>query len=126
MVSRGRDAAADRDRTSWGPRILAPLAFFAAVTVLVLVVHSSLNAEPEASSPTATGAATATTATGTGRRERAGATPSRRARRFYGIRAGDTLDAIALRFDTTVDDLLRLNPGINANSLTPGQRIRIR
>ena len=125
MVTRGRDAATDRGRIAWGPRILAPLAFFAAVTVLVLVVHNSLNAEPETSGPTATPAATPTATTGTGR-ERTGTTPSPRGRRFYSIRAGDTLDAIALRFDTTVDDLLRLNPGINANSGSPGQRIRIR
>jgi hypothetical protein len=125
MVSRGRDAVAERSRVAWGPRILAPLAFFAAVTVLVLVVHNSLNAESETASPTARPAATPTAATETGR-GRAGTAPSRRGRRFYSIRAGDTLDAIALRFNTTVDDLLRLNPGINANSLTPGQRIRIR
>ena len=49
----------DRDesehRTSWGPRLLAPLAFFAAVTVLALLVSSSLNAPEKTEAATTTG-----------------------------------------------------------------------
>ncbi len=126
MVSRGREAAAARSRVAWGPRILAPLAFFTAVTVLVLLVHNSLTTgASESASPTVTRAEapTATTGARTGRTE---SRPFRRGRRFYAIRAGDTLEAVAVRFDTTVDDLLRLNPAIDETSLTPGQRIRIR
>ncbi|MBD0317361.1 MAG: LysM peptidoglycan-binding domain-containing protein [Thermoleophilia bacterium] len=125
MVSRGRDALAGRRRVAWGARILAPLAFFGAVTALVLVVQNSLSPEPESVSPTPTLAAapTATTGKGTGRTE---TPPRRRRRRFYSIRTGDTLDVVARRFNTSVDDLLRLNRGIDANSLTPGQRIRVR
>jgi LysM repeat protein len=121
----------DREETSgrqpWGARLLAPAAFFTAVTVLVMVVQSSLSQETQNSNPgvaatntvteeTATGPTTATTTTTTGPGDR----------RFYRIQTGDTLEAIALRFNTTVDDLLQLNPGIDANALTPGQRIRIR
>jgi LysM repeat protein len=124
----------EREETSgrqpWGARLLAPAAFFTAVTVLVLVVQSSLSQETQNSSPgvaatntlteeTATGSATTTTTTTT-------TTTGPGGRRFYRIQSGDTLEAIALRFDTTVDDLLQLNPGIDANALTPGQRIRIR
>ena len=120
--SRDRDRALDREHDrSWIPRVLAPAAFFAAATLLVLVVHRSLNANPaqeEASPPPPAAVATTTGRTTTNR------PPSQR--RFYRIREGDTLDQIALRFDTTVDDLLTLNPGIEANALTPGQRIRIR
>jgi LysM repeat protein len=111
----------EEERQPWGPRLLAPLAFFTAVVILVLLVNSSLSSDTEGSTtptnpPAATGNTTTggTTTTATGRR------------RFYRIREGDTLEAIAERFDTTVDDLLQLNPGIDANSLTPGQRIRIR
>jgi nucleoid-associated protein YgaU len=32
--------------------------------------------------------------------------------RYYTVQPGDTLSAIALRFDTTVDELMRLNPQI--------------
>lgn len=112
------------ERVSWGPRILAPVAFFAAATILIVIVNNSLSgneerASPNASPPAATGAAATTTGATTTR-----GAPTRR--RFYRIQEGDTLEALALRFDTTVDDLLRLNPGIDANALTPGQRIRIR
>jgi LysM repeat protein len=41
----------------------------------------------------------------------------------YTIRAGDTLYAIAIRFNTTVNVLLQANPGINPNALFIGQRI---
>jgi LysM repeat protein len=46
-------------------------------------------------------------------------------RRVYRVRRGDTLESIAEKFDTTVDDLLQLNPDIDPLALSPGQRIRI-
>jgi LysM repeat protein len=113
-------------RPSWGLRVLAPLAFFVAATVLVLLVQDALNAGNETASPaTETQAATsgrpgaARTGTGTG----AGARPQRR---FYVIRSGDTLETVAARFQTTVEDLVELNPNIDPNALQPGQRIRVR
>ena len=124
------------DRNAWGVRVLAPLAFFAAATVLVLLVHSSLNSgsdgEPPAANEPASGPANGGNEeeeVGTGRGNQAGAQnpqgqPQQR-RRFYRIQEGDTLESIAPRFDTTVDDLLQLNPGIDPNALTPGQRIRV-
>lgn len=42
---------------------------------------------------------------------------------FYTVQPGDTLLEIADEFDTTVANLLRLNPGINENNLRIGQRI---
>ncbi len=114
----------DRDesehRTSWGPRLLAPLAFFAAVTVLALLVSSSLNApeKTEAAGPTGS-FATTPTSTGTT------TVGNPKKRKNYVIKPGDTLEAIALRFDTTVDDLITLNPNIEANALEPGTKIRI-
>lgn len=43
----------------------------------------------------------------------------------YTIQPGDTLFLIARRLGTTVDILLRLNPGIDPNHLIPGQQIRV-
>lgn len=43
--------------------------------------------------------------------------------RFYIIQAGDTLSSIAAKFDTTPENIIRLNNGINPENLTPGQRI---
>jgi peptidoglycan endopeptidase LytE len=46
-------------------------------------------------------------------------------KRFYVIRAGDTLGGVAIRFRTSVERLLALNPGVRPTSLRIGQRIRI-
>ena len=92
----------------------APVAFLAAVTIAVLLVHEGLQ---EKSSRSTTSAATTAAVTTTTRSGRA---------RFYRLRSGETLSDVALRFDTTVDALLLLNPGVEPNSLTIGQRIRVR
>jgi LysM repeat protein len=95
-------------------RVAAPLAFLAAITVAVLLIRSGLD---EASSRTEPTAPTATAPTTTS------PNPSRR---FYRIRAGDTLAAIAPRFGLTEIQLLALNPGIEPTALRIGQRIRVR
>jgi LysM repeat protein len=105
--------------------VLAPIAFFAAATVLILIVQNSLEAgpeqrEPAAQSPTTTGAR----AGGDGQTT-PGATPARR-RRFHRVRGGDTLESIAQRYDTTVEELYELNPDIDPLALSRGQRIRVR
>ena len=42
---------------------------------------------------------------------------------FYTISEGDTLSSIAARFDTTPENILRLNEGITTENLIPGTRI---
>ena len=37
----------------------------------------------------------------------------------------DTLESIAAKFNTTVDDLLTLNPDVDPLALSPGERIRV-
>ncbi len=112
-------------------RYAAPAAFLAAVTIAVLLVRSGLeNGEttpPPAAATTAqvttTGpgetATTATTETGGTTTEPAGA-------EYYEIEAGDTLAVVADRFDTTVEQLLVLNPDVDPVALTIGQRIRVK
>lgn len=99
----------------------APAAFLAAVTIAVLLVRAGLRTDtsPETTTP-ATTRITPTTGT-----TRTGTTTVRR-RRFYRLRLGETLSDVAIRFDTTVEQLLALNPGIEPNSLEVGQRIRVR
>jgi LysM repeat protein len=107
----------DGDRVrSWGARILAPLAFFAAVTLLVLLVQSSLEDDGKATTPAAPALSVADTSP-------ADTTPAEK--KFYRVAAGDTLEAIAVRFDTTVPDLLTLNPKLDPLALSPGERIRV-
>ena len=107
----------------WGPRLLAPLAFFVAATVLVLVVHRALNADSGATPtppPKVAEPGTSATQPSTSTKDQ---TPTKK---FYRVRPGDTLDAIAARFKTTTDELIRLNQNIDPLSLTVDQRIRIR
>ena len=42
------------------------------------------------------------------------------------IEAGDTLADVADQFDTTVEQLLVLNPDVDPVALTIGQRIRVK
>ena len=95
----------------------APVAFLAAATIAVLLVRDGLrsDAEPASSSaPAATVTRTTVTAVPPGQR------------RFYRLRAGETLSDVAIRFDTTVVQLLALNPKIQPTNLSVGQRVRVK
>jgi LysM repeat protein len=111
-------------RLRWRPppgrlaRYVAPAAFLLAVTVVVLVVRSTLRStKPPISTRPAIASRVATALTTT-----RPAAP----KRYYVISSGDTLGAIAAQFATTVEELLRLNPGVEPTALRPGEQIRIR
>jgi LysM repeat protein len=103
-------------------RYAAPAAFLVAATVAILLVRAGLD-NGEASTPGTTTAAPTTapqtTEPGTTTANTAGA-------EFYEIQAGDTLAVIADEHDTTVEQLLVLNPDIDPVALTVGQRIRVK
>jgi LysM repeat protein len=96
----------------------APAAFLAAVTIAVLLVRAGLDTGSSTKTTTATTTRTASTSTAT--------TTSVRRRRYYRLRQGETISDVAIRFDTTVEQLLALNPGIEPNALEVGRRIRVR
>ncbi len=103
----------------WVYRIAAPAAFFLAATILVVLIERGLNAD--AQTPTIVAPTTSAPDTiGTG-----GTTTSKKKKQIYRVKAGDTLESIAAKFNTTVDDLLALNPGIDPLALSPGQKIRV-
>jgi LysM repeat protein len=104
----------ERGRQARVTRYAAPAAFLAAVTIAVLLVRSALHS----SSPT--GPAATTTASTT-----ASTTPHVRPG-YYRLHAGETISDVALRFHTTVERLLALNPRIKPTELRVGQRIRVR
>jgi LysM repeat protein len=107
----------ERPETPWGARLLAPAAFLAAATVAIVLIRSGLDrndAPVRSQRPAATRTATGPTTTTRARPPAQGA---------YTIRAGDTLDQIALAHDTTVERLLELNPRLDPTSLQVGQRI---
>jgi LysM repeat protein len=104
-------------------RYAAPAAFLVAATVAILLVRSGLE-NGDASTPPATTTATTTAPQTT----EPGTTASTNAAgaEFYEIQSGDTLAVIADEHDTTVEQLLVLNPDIDPVALTVGQRIRVK
>ncbi len=88
---------------AWIARIGAPVAFLLAVTIAVLLIRAGLddqNAPAQIAPPVAT-------------------------TRVYVVKRGDTLVAIARRYDTSVEELQRLNPRLDPQTLTVGRRIRV-
>jgi hypothetical protein len=108
----------ERLRT-WGARVAAPLAFFVAAVILITLIQQGLDAMEGESAPTRAAPTTIETGSGTI------TSGPRRKRKFYRVRRGDTLESIAARFDTTVADLIELNPTIDPLALNPGSRIRV-
>jgi LysM repeat protein len=119
------DPGTRRELTRYG----APAAFLAAVTIAVLLIKSGL----DNSEATTTAVATTTTARTTTQQTTTKlvltnpgtTTTAPTDAQYYVIKAGDTLGGIASSYDTTVDQLLTLNPELDPNALQPGTRIRV-
>src|ERR1044071_181669 len=102
-------------------RFLAPLALIAVVIALFVVVSPSLKESGGDKSPGQTSAKpTATPAKG-----KKGSKQRRQPRR-YTVRSGDTPSSIADKTGVPLEEILRLNPGLDPQTLSPGQRIKLR
>jgi len=88
----------------------APAAFLLAVTVAVVLVQASRH-----TSPSPAPATVMTTKK-----------PLAPKPRFYHVRAGDTLAAIATRTRISLTDLRARNPSVNPTLLFIGEKIRLR
>jgi membrane-bound lytic murein transglycosylase D len=53
-------------------------------------------------------------------------TPPPPAKKYYSVRSGDTFSKIAQRHGLSQAQLSKLNPGVNINKLTVGQRLRVK
>ena len=109
-------------------RWLAPLALVAFFVALLIVVGASGGGDGESESagepaPAAeTGTGTAAEEEGEdGEEAESGGSPKR-----YTVKLGDTPSGIAAENDITVEQLLRLNPDLDPQLLSPGEKIRIR
>jgi LysM repeat protein len=102
----------------WAARLAAPLAFFGAATVFILLIQAGLNGGSTNTTTTASPTVTAPTTT-------VGTTTGKKKKRVYTVKSGDTLESIAAKFHTTVDDLLTLNPDVDPLALSPGDKIRV-
>ena len=97
-------------------RFLAPLALLAVGVSLYMVVQSSQTSSDGNGSPNR-----ATDSQPTATPE-----PERRGPRRYRVKVGDTPSSIAEKTGVPLEDILRLNPDLDPQTLRPGQRIRLR
>jgi LysM repeat protein len=121
------DPRTRRELTRYG----APAAFLAAATIAVLLIKAGLSGSSE-EPPTTVGELPTTTRTATRPATttklvltQPATTASAAEGEYHVIETGDTLGGIALRYDTTVEKLMRLNPDVDPTALRPGERIRV-
>jgi len=103
---------------------VAPVALVVAVLVVVNIAGEVID-DNESVPATLEGTRTAATETQANAGSEPGTTTTPARRRFYTIKPGDTLSAIAAQFGTTEQQLQELNPNVDALALVPGQRIRV-
>ena len=97
---------------------LAPLALAACVVAVGVVAMSSLGGDD--SPPGATTAAAQKTGAST-------STSAKKANsRTYTVKSDDTLSVIAEKTGVDVTVLIQLNPGVDPQSLRPGQKLKLR
>ena len=97
-------------------RFLAPLALVAVSLALFMIVTSSQTSPDGAGSPNRA----------TDARPTATETPERKGPRRYRVKEGDTPSSIAEETGVPLEDILRLNPDLDPQTLSPGQRIKLR
>lgn len=104
-------------------RFAAPAAFLVAATIAILLIRSVIRDD---AAPPSAGATTPTRTQTAGTTSRTTSRASTAGQEHYEIRAGDTLGTVADRFDTTVEALVELNPGVDPTGLQVGQRLRVK
>ena len=100
-------------------RFLAPLALVAFALALFVVVSNTTKDDAGTSGARETGQPAQTTSTPTGDKKK------RKRPRTYTVKSGDTPSGIAEKTGVPLDVLMELNPDLDPQTLSPGQRIRL-
>lgn len=95
-------------------RWLAPAALVAAALAVAIVVSGGEESPSSSGTPAVTTARTTTAQSS-----------SKPKRKTYTVKAGDVLSAIAEDTGVTVERLMELNPGVDAQTLQTGQKLRL-
>ncbi len=113
--------------TSRSPaRLLAPIALVAVAVALVAVVTGAGGSgDGTAAAPTSTPAATSTSTPSSAASKRK-SSASTGERSTYVVKAGDTPSGIADSTGVEVEELLELNPDLDPQALTVGQRLKLK
>jgi LysM repeat protein len=101
-------------------RFLAPVALVAFCIALFMIVTSNSNDRESTAPNRATETSPAATPNSDGERRK------RREPRRYTVQPGDTPSSIAEETGVPLEDILRLNPDLDPQTLSPGQRLKIR
>jgi LysM repeat protein len=96
-------------------RLVAPLALVACAIAILAIVNANSGSDGSKATTTATTTSTTTTA-------KQGA---KKPRRRYIVKEGDVMSQIAVKTGVPLDTLLRLNPGVDAQSLHVGQKLKL-
>ena len=107
-------------------RWLAPLALIAAgVAVWMVVSTYTGDSESDSGSGADSTQEERREVSESGGSSTGGSTSATPERKTYRVRPGDTLGLIAERTGVSVEELLELNPELDPNSLTVGQKIKL-
>jgi LysM repeat protein len=101
-------------------RFLAPLALVAVIVALFAIVTGPSDSDEEPAPNQATEAQPTATPEGERREER------ERQPRRYVVKPGDTPSQIAEETGVPLEQILELNPDLDPQTLSPGQRLRLR
>jgi LysM repeat protein len=105
-----------------GPaRFIAPLALVAFGVALFLVLSTALKDDPGTA-----GKGAQPSSQGTGKAAKKKKAKKKKAAKTYTVKAGDTPSGIAEKVDVPLDTLLQLNPDLDPQILTPGQKLKLR
>ena len=107
-------------------RWAAPAVFLAALTVAVLLVRSGLHHHGGTTTTSTAATPTVTTIVSTSGKSATRTGTAKGAAGTYTVQSGDTYGSIAAKYGLTVSELEQLNPGVSSNSLSVGQKIRIK
>ena len=99
-------------------RLLAPLALVGFVVALLVVINGAGSDD----SPGTSGSGSKATATATPTRK----DKARKQRRRYTVKAGDTPSGIAEKTGVPLSTILELNPDLDDQTLTVGDKIKLR
>ena len=100
-------------------RLLAPLALVGFVVALLVVINSTTG---DGGGSRTSGSKVTATATPTPTKKQ----KRQQARRRYVVKAGDTPSSIAEKTDVPLSQIQKLNPDLDDQTLSVGQRIKLR
>src|SRR5689334_10280664 len=99
-------------------RFLAPIALIAVVFALYNVVKDANAPKGDSGTQTSQPTATATSKKSSSKKKKA-------KRKMYTVKNGDTPSGIADKAGISLEELQHLNPKMDPQALTPGQRLRV-